>query len=122
MISVGTKLHISDNSGAVLASCIKVLGTSPRQKGKPGDLIVVAIQKVKKATKVDTHQVKKALIVGTVYPIHKPTGMSIQFRKNTAILIDDKKMPIANRITQYVLSNFRLKNYMKIVSLSFGML
>jgi ribosomal protein L14 len=122
MISVGTKLHISDNSGAVHASCIKVLGTSPKQKGRPGDIIVVAIQKVKNSTKVDTHQVKKALILGTVYPIHKSTGITLQFKKNTAILIDDKKMPIANRITQYVLSNFRLKNYMKIVSLSFGMI
>jgi large subunit ribosomal protein L14 len=122
MISVGTKLYISDNSGAVQASCIKVLGTSPRRKGKPGDIIVVAIQKVKNATKVDTHQVKKALILGTVYPIQKSTGITIRFKKNTAILIDDKHMPIANRITQYVLSNFRLKNYMKIVSLSFGML
>lgn len=122
MISVGTKLHISDNSGAVIASCIKVLGTSPRQKGKPGDIVVVAIQKVKNSIKVDTHQVKKALILGTVYPTHKATGITIRFSKNTAILIDDKQTPISNRVTQYVLSNFRLKNYMKIVSLSFGMI
>ena len=59
--------------------------------------------------------------MGTSYPIIKSNGVIIRFKKNNIILIDDRNTPIANRINQFVLSNFRLKNYMKIVSISFGM-
>lgn len=122
MISVGTLLHISDNSGASTASCIKVLGTTPKQKGTPGNILVVTLKKVKSNKKVNPHQIKKAILMATTYPVRKSNGVIIRFQKNSIILIDDRFNPIANRINQYVLSNFRLKNYMKIVSISFGML
>lgn len=121
MISVGTLLFISDNSGASTASCIKVLGTHQRKKGVPGDILVVTLKKVKTNKKVSPHQIKKAILMGTRYPVIKPNGVFVRFKKNTVILIDDRHTPVANRVNQYVLSNFRFKNYMKIVSISFGM-
>lgn len=122
MIATGTLLFISDNSGAATAACIKVLGTHQKKKGVPGDLLIVTLKKVKISKKVISHQIKRALLMGTSYPIIKSNGVIIRFKKNTIILIDERNNPIANRINQYVLSNFRFKNYMKIVSISFGML
>lgn len=122
MISVGTILHISDNSGALEARCIKVVGGNPLKKGKVGDLIIVSLTKVKSSKKLAVHQVKKALIIGTIYPIEKHSGIFIKYSKNNIILLDDKRSPIGNRINNYTISNLRLKNYMKIVSLSIGIL
>jgi len=121
MISVGTILNVSDNSGASTASCIKVLGAHQRKKGVPGDLLVVTLKKVKLNKKVSPHQIKRAILMGTSYPIIKANGVILKFKKNSIILLDDRNNPIANRVNQFVLSNFRLKNYMKIVSISFGM-
>ena len=61
MISVGTIVNVSDNSGAVTASCIKVLGTHQKKKGVPGDLLIVTLKKVKLNKKVSPHQIKKAI-------------------------------------------------------------
>ena len=99
-----------------------MLGTTPKQKGTPGNILIVTLKKVKSNKKVNPHQIKKAILMATTYPVRKSNGVIIRFQKNSIILIDDRFNPIANRINQYVLSNFRLKNYMKIVSISFGML
>ena len=121
MISVGTNLHISDNSGGLTATCIKVLGQNPKKKGIPGNILIVALKKVKIGKKVDTHQIKKALLMTTSYPSVKSNGVRVSFKSNNIVLIDDRYNPLGNRVNQHVLSNFRLKNYMKIVSISFGM-
>ena len=122
MISVGSRLYISDNSGAVTATCIKVPGNSTRMKGKPGNVIIVTLNKVKSNKKITPHQIKKALLVGTVYPFRKANGVSIRFSKNSAILLDDRGAPLSNRVKQHVLSDLRAKHYMKIISISFGIL
>lgn len=44
MISVQTRLVISDNTGGSVAQCIKILGHSNRKVAKIGDVIVVSIK------------------------------------------------------------------------------
>ncbi len=44
MITVQTKLNVSDNTGGNLAQCIKILGHSNRKVAKIGDVIVVSIK------------------------------------------------------------------------------
>jgi len=123
MIAVGSLLHISDNSGALSAKCIKVIGTTnPLKKGKVGDIIVVTLVKVKSAKKISAHQIKKALLIGCRYPTVKSSGVHVSSPLNTIILLDDRLSPLGNRINSYTLSNLRFKNYMKVVSLSFGVI
>ena len=53
MIQNQTKLHISDNSGAKIGGCIRVLkGSSALSTGKVGDYVVVSIKKLKMKRKV----------------------------------------------------------------------
>jgi large subunit ribosomal protein L14 len=44
MIQTQTMLTVSDNSGARVAQCIKVLGGTRRRYGGLGDIIVVSIK------------------------------------------------------------------------------
>jgi len=44
MIAVQTRLVISDNTGGLVAQCIKILGHSNRKVAKIGDVIVVSIK------------------------------------------------------------------------------
>jgi large subunit ribosomal protein L14 len=44
MITVQTKVVISDNTGGLIAQCIKILGHSNRKVAKIGDVIVVSIK------------------------------------------------------------------------------
>jgi hypothetical protein len=48
MIQPGSSLQISDNSGARIVECIKVLGKSSYSSGTLGDFIVVSVKKLKK--------------------------------------------------------------------------
>ena len=43
MISLLTKVQIIDNSGGIIARCIKILSPDNRKYGKLGDLILVSI-------------------------------------------------------------------------------
>jgi large subunit ribosomal protein L14 len=57
MISVQTRLVISDNTGGSLAQCIKILGHSNRKVAKVGDIIIVSI-KAALAGKIDRSKTK----------------------------------------------------------------
>ena len=123
MISVGSKVYSADNSGVVHARCLKVVGGSnPLKKGKAGDVIILTLTKVKSGTKVENHQLKKALVIGCKYANKKRSGVSIQYAANYVVILDDRLAPLGNRINNFTISNLRFKNYMKIVSLSFGIL
>lgn len=119
---MGSSINISDNSGASRGKLIKVLGSTPLKKGHVGDIVILTITKVKTLKKVFTHQVRKGLIIGTVSPIVKSSGVTVSFSTNNLVLLDDRNNPIGNRINHFTISNLRFKNYMKIVSISFGLL
>lgn len=44
MIQLGTVVKVTDKTGAVLAQCIKVLGSTGKRIAYVGDLIMVSIR------------------------------------------------------------------------------
>ena len=61
MIFKQTLLKICDNSGGVLALCIKILGNS-KKVGLVGDAVIVSIKKVTSVKR----KIKKKILKGTV--------------------------------------------------------
>ena len=61
MIQQQTVLKVSDNSGAKLARCIKVLGGFKKKFAYLGDIIVVSILSLRNKSKI-TSKVKKEVI------------------------------------------------------------
>ena len=83
MIQQQTILKVSDNSGAKLVKCIKILKGFKKKYAKLGDIIVVSVlelrNKSKSSSKVLKGSVLKALIVRTKKNYKKKDGSNFFF-------------------------------------------
>lgn len=122
MIFSGTILNVCDNSGVKWVQCIKILGKRPKAFGKPGDTIVVSVKKVKSLSKIKKKDIYKAIIVRMKKKINREDGSSINFSKNSVVLLNAKGSPIGSRIFGPVAKELRIKKNIKLVSLCTKML
>ncbi len=118
MIQMKTKLDVADNTGAKLAQCIKVLGSTRRRYAYVGDVIILAIKEASPDAMVKKGEVAKGVIVRTKSSIRRADGSLLRFDKNAVVLIDDAMNPRGTRIFGPVARELRDKNFMKIVSLA----
>lgn len=118
MIQQESVLDVADNSGARKVMCIKVLGGSRRRYASVGDIITVAIKEATPNSRVKKGEVRKAVVVRTAKPIQRADGSTIKFDTNSAVLVNDAKEPIGNRIFGPVARELRAKAFMKIISLA----
>lgn len=122
MIQTQTRLKVADNSGAIEAECIKVLGGSKRRYACIGDKVVVAIKKARtgKGVKIKKGQVKKGIIVRTKHGIRRKDNSKIRFEDNAIVLVNEQDQPIGTRIFGPVAKEVRGEGdkYVKITSLA----
>lgn len=119
MIQQQTKLMASDNSGARLLLCIRVLGGSGRRYAKIGDIIVASVKSANPTGAVNRKSVVKAVIIRTRSPIRRADGTVVRFDDNAAVLLaEDDKTPRGTRIFGPVPRELRRKGFSKIVSLA----
>lgn len=118
MIQLRTMLTVSDNSGARVAQCIKVLGGHHRRYGRLGDIVVVSIKDALPGAQVKKGDVAKAVVVRTVKEQRRKDGSYIRFDQNAVVLIDDNREPRGTRIFGPVARELREKEFMKIISLA----
>ena len=118
MIQMQTKLKIADNSGAVKAMCIKVLGGSKRRYANIGDVINVSIKLSAPRGKVKKGDVYNALIVRSAKGVRRNDGSLIRFDNNAVVLLNSKLEPIGTRIFGPVTRELRGEKFMKIISLA----
>ena len=123
IIKEGSLLQISDNSGAKIAKCIKILGGYKKKTAVIGDLIIVSIQKTrdkvnnKKSLKVAKKDIFKAVIVKTKLFINKKSRIKFKFKNNFIVLIDKQNNPVGTRIVSFISKKLK-KNYNKVLSIS----
>ena len=118
MIQIGTRLQVSDNSGAKSVECIKIL--NKLKSASIGDIIVISVKNTisKHKSKVDKGGIYKALIVETLNGAQRKDGSSIQFGRNSVVLLSQQGGPIGTRILGLVTYELRKKNQSKILSLA----
>jgi large subunit ribosomal protein L14 len=109
MIYPGTKLYVSDNSGASIVKCIRVLGRSGNSHASVGDFIVVAVNLLKK--KGNLRVKKKEVCLAIVLSVNKGKarfdGRSFFFKKNTCVLLNYKKTMYGTRLFGPIMKEFR---------------
>ena len=102
MIQQQTILKVSDNSGAKLVKCIKILKGFKKKYAKLGDIIVVSVlelrNKSKSSSKVLKGSVLKALIVRTKKNYKKKDGSNFFFSTNSVILLNKQLKPLSTRV------------------------
>ena len=117
-----TILRVRDNSGGLLAKCIKVY---KKKTGNIGDKILVSIQKIrykknlnniKLKVSIENHVLYKAIIINTKLGLKRRDGRFIKFNENSIILLTRiQEKLIGTRVFCPVLKEFRNKRYMKLL-------
>jgi len=117
MIKNQTQLKIIDNSGAKRAKVIKIY---KGKYSKIGDIVLISVKQVQSKTKskIIKGTMFKALITRTKYKSKKTNYDYISFDENSAILLNNNKIPIASRILGPVPSQLRRNKQLKIISLA----
>lgn len=109
-----TKLKVSDNSGAKIVKCIKVLGGFKKKTAKIGDIIVISIQelrnKFKESSKVKKREVYRGIILKTKKKEKLKSGEYINFDENSTFLINKQNLPVATRIVSCLPKKLKKKN------------
>lgn len=118
MIQQVTRLIVTDNSGAKLAKCIKVLGGTRRRYCSVGDVVVVSIKQALPRGQVKKKAIERAVIVRTHKEIRRKDGSYIRFDDNACVIITKEGEPKGTRVFGPVARELREKGFQKIVSLA----
>lgn len=124
MVQLKTILNVSDNSGAKLATCIKVLGGYKKRYAKIGDIIVVSIKSLKNSSKstvkVKRGEVCKARVIRTKRSYVSQDGCRIFFDNNSVILLSKRSGSISSRVVGPVIRDIKEKFNIKVTHSSSG--
>lgn len=116
MLRVGSKLNISDNSGAKKVECIKVLGKNSKSAAFLGDFIIVSVKQLR--SKGNLRVKKKDICLGLVFKIKYKTvrldGRFFKFFNNTVILLNRNFKPYGTRFFGAVTKELRKQKKLKI--------
>ena len=118
MIQIFSRLKVCDNTGARIAMCIHVTGSSKRRYGYIGDIINVTIKDALPNAPVKKGDKGKAVIVRTRKELRRPDGSYVRFDDNACILINDQKEPRGTRVFGPVARELRERGFTKIMSLA----
>ena len=98
MINVRSKFIITDNSGGILAKCIKVFNSGKATTGLIGNLILVTILKKRKKKKFKKRNIYYGLIVMINQYIRRQDGTYIKFSQNRILLLSKNYKFLGSRI------------------------
>jgi len=130
MIQKGTKLKVSDNSGAKIVECIHIKKDSTSSLGKTLLISVKQLRKQrKKFSKVKKGGIYRALILRSKEGIKRFNGFNIKFGDNAVTLLprikkdgtnigQDLKKPFATRILGPTSKELRILGYNRVITLS----
>jgi len=126
MIQKGSFINVIDNSGAKEVACIHVVGGYRKRYAYLGDIIIVSIKsmrtKRKTISKIKKGDIVKALIVKTKKRTQFFNSESVSFSENAVVLISLQDKFIGTRIFGSILKSFRYTPYIKLLSLSSGII
>ena len=118
MIQPQTILKVVDNSGAKVIRCFRVLGGTRRRYAELGDLIVASVQIAEPRREIKKKTVVKAIVVRQKKAFRRKDGSYIRFNENAAILVNEKKEPIGNRIFGPIPKEIKERGYSKAAGLA----
>lgn len=118
MITLQTRLEITDNSGARVGMCIGIPGYSRRRYARVGDIVVVTVKEAVPRSQISKGSVQKAVIVRTRKETRRKDGSYVRFDDNACVLINNQLEPIGTRVFGPVARELRDKKFMKIVSMA----
>lgn len=98
MLQERSIITVADNSGAKIIRCFRVLGGSRKRYAHLGDIIIASVQVAEPRKAVKKKDIVRAVVVRMRNPIRRSDGSIVRFDENAAVLINDKKEPVASRV------------------------
>lgn len=118
MIQVGTKVKITDNTGAKTGQVFKILGGSKRRYARLGDLVVLSIKTAEPRKQIKKKAVVRGVVVRMRKEYRRTDGSYIRFDDNAVVIVDPKGEPRATRIFGPIPREVPEAGYQKIGSLA----
>ena len=118
MIQLRSLCEVADNSGAKVASCIKVLHRQGKKHADVGDIIKANVKEAIPNGTVKKGEVIEAVVVRTRNSIKRSDGTVVRFNSNAIVVIDKQNNPRGTRIFGPVARELREKKFSRIVSLA----
>jgi large subunit ribosomal protein L14 len=126
MIQSGSYINIIDNSGAKQVKCIKVLKGYKSRYAHVGDLVIVSVKDLRStrrtSSKIKKGEVHRVLIVRTKKLTKNFNFDQFGFFENSGILLSKQNVCLGTRIFGSIPRMFRYTKYLKIVSVSSGLI
>ena len=118
MITMGSILNVACNSDAEIVKCFGINKSTGDRVARVGDVVVVAVQKVKPNSKIKKGDKQYAVIVRTKGKIRRKDGSLVCFSDNAVVLVDPKTHdPISTRVLGPVAREIK-NEFPKIASLA----
>jgi large subunit ribosomal protein L14 len=119
VVSMGTFVSTSDNSGARVCKCIKVLGNRMQPgNARLGDKLVLSVQKARPDKKIRKHDIIVGVLCRSSNYTVRSNGLIFRSEKDGVIILDKKNNPIGTRIFGSVCHELRFKRFIKIISMA----
>jgi large subunit ribosomal protein L14 len=109
MLFIGSRLKIVDNSGAKIAKCLTNYKKKNKQTMLIGDLILVALKKIKSRKKVSKRILYVGLIVGVNYWLKRKDGTLVRFFNNRVLIFNKQLKFLGSRIYGLILKEVKIK-------------
>jgi large subunit ribosomal protein L14 len=116
MIQAGTRVFITDNSGAVQGQVFKVLKGSKRRYARLGDVVVLSVKKAVPRKNIKKKAVVRGLVVRQRQPFRRADGSYIKFDDNAVVIIDKDGNPRGTRVFGPIPREISDQGYQKIAS------
>ena len=120
MIQEGSILKVTDNSGAKVVRCFRILGATRRRYAGIGDVIVTSVQSAepRNTNSIKKKNVVRVLVVRTRAATRRKDGSYVRFDDNAVILIDAKREPIATRVFGPLPRELKEKGFDKLMTMA----
>lgn len=126
MVKVETIIKVVDNSGALLAKCIRNLSSSHILGANVGEVITISVKRnifkkniIKKSKIIMKGQICKALVIRSIKSIKRWGNFFLQANSKAVILLNKYDLPFGTRLFGIVFREVKQKiKYAKIISLA----
>lgn len=109
-------IQVADNTGAKLAQCIKVMGSTGRRYAGLGDIVVVTVKVAAPRGTVKEHAVERGVVVRCRKETKRKDGSYIRFDENAIVIINKENEPKGTRVFGPIGRELREKGFQKIIS------
>jgi large subunit ribosomal protein L14 len=114
MILQQTIVDVSDNSGARIVRCIKILSGFNEKYATSGDIVLVAVVSLasnsrgfNKCSRMKKGAVYRALVIRSDTCLEEKDGTKYIFADNAVSLMDKERRPVGTKIKGYVSRNLK---------------